>query len=231
MWRISYLLFEPFPPFFYTLRCMSDFDRKIPIRKLGPPQKDLQQNVLEVDLQFSLGREWLDLFRKWNEVVLQCARCNKIYNDIENIGAWNCRQHARDHNGSSSGRFYGPYRWDCCGQIYNENPRNYVSGCIPCDHRPKNENYISPVNDLIIPIVFVPQLRNFNEKSILRGTELEEFKYQSGKSLDPQTWAVISRFSHLEHSSRFERGTDSSGDQKMAGGWRSRKDMSFYGLG
>lgn len=65
------------------------------------------------------------------------------YFEIDNVGRWNCRQHAMNFDETLR-------IWPCCGKISHSNP-----GCVRADHRPyeKPLDMTQTINDVPDPIV------------------------------------------------------------------------------
>ena len=70
----------------------------------------------------------------------QCIRCNAVYTDMDNVGAWQCRWHPGPLQGPDPMPFGAPAcTFACCGVA----PRaglaawqgpDAARGCQPCDH-------------------------------------------------------------------------------------------------
>tara|TARA_B100001094_G_scaffold17594_2_gene15177 strand:+ start:52604 stop:53404 length:801 start_codon:yes stop_codon:yes gene_type:complete len=49
---------------------------------------------------------------KWWRV---CQTCNKYYQEINNIGTWNCKYHCGTYNADYKGTKFPKYSYECCG--------------------------------------------------------------------------------------------------------------------
>lgn len=83
--------------------------------------------------------KWLKIKDRWSENSV-CARCHRIYQELTNIGRWECSWHPgrkvmedETRRTSTSGpSFLNPkIVWSCCGRHWTP---NHEDGCIPCDH-------------------------------------------------------------------------------------------------
>lgn len=86
-----------------------------------------------------VANKWLKLKDKWSDNSI-CPRCGRIYQEISNIGRWECSWHPGDKilkDESHRVRTSGPsvlsptHVWDCCGRHWSP---THEDGCIPCDH-------------------------------------------------------------------------------------------------
>jgi hypothetical protein len=83
--------------------------------------------------------KWLKLKDKWSENSV-CARCHQIYQEITNVGRWECSWHPGQKvikDETRRIRTSGPsvssplIVWSCCGRHWSS---NHEAGCVPCDH-------------------------------------------------------------------------------------------------
>jgi hypothetical protein len=81
----------------------------------------------------------------------ECARCRLQFREIENIGAWQCTQHAIALNDFDYDIVAIKERgvWPCCGARIKVN-RATDQGCVPCDHTPVYRLW-TPHDDYAIP--------------------------------------------------------------------------------
>lgn len=205
-------------------------DRTVVIKTKGRLTKINEDSQLAPQLLFTLPPEWIDIFKKWNDVELICSRCGLPYNDIENIGSWTCRQHALEYNGDSPGKFYGPYRWDCCGKEQYKVEFGIPNGCVRCDHRPTDINYTRYLTDVVVPRSLLPYLQKFKNESRLEGDEWIEYQAYSQIPWDWDKWAVIRRYDHTETLRRSLYGKTAIGKTLFKGEWVDTRDMSWYGV-
>lgn len=196
----------------------------------GMPNNPSRNIKLPVDIYMKLSTPYRDIFEIWNTRALMCERCYVKYNDIENIGAWKCKQHAGEWNGDSNGDRYGRFQWDCCGSKYYENPSGIMNhGCIPCDHRPMAINYISYETDVLLPTMLVPYLVGVRKEAILDNLEIEYYMAYTDKRV-PIDYTVIRRFNWLEEKSLLERKETSIGQTLIFDTWVPKSNASFLGL-
>lgn len=204
--------------------------RRVELTKTSKLHKTVEGHNLEPQLLFTLTPDWIEMFRKWKEVELVCARCGIVYNDIENIGAWRCKQHASTFNWESKGKFHKIFTWDCCGSKEYKNISSIPSACVRCDHRPVDVNYTTPINDVVIPSVLVQYLINFTPESLVQGEDLIDYEATTGVAWDLDTYTIIRRFDSREESARLTLGETAVSKIFMNGVWREQKDLSWYGL-
>lgn len=74
-------------------------------------------------VKYVIPEEWNEKIEQWFNMYKICARCSKIYYEINNIGTRNCRQHAGYYQ-------YHTQTWSCCGSNIPER----LYGCIKSDH-------------------------------------------------------------------------------------------------
>lgn len=198
----------------------------------GLPNHPSHNVKLPIDIYMQLSDDYRKIFEIWTTRALLCERCYRKYNDIENIGAWKCRQHAGEWNGDQRGDRYGPYQWDCCGSTYFENPSGVdvsLSGCVPCDHRPTNTPYVAYETDVRLPKILVPFLVGVRRESVLNDVDIEYYMSYTGNRV-PQDYTVIRRFNWWEHKSIMERKETSVGETFVFGTWVPKAATSFLGL-
>jgi hypothetical protein len=81
---------------------------------------------MKVELKTREGVVWVvEDYTHESHYIHTCIRCNKQYNETNNIGRYNCRYHSgkTDHDG----------KWTCCNKNVSLVHNN---GCKKCDHTP-----------------------------------------------------------------------------------------------
>lgn len=134
-----------------------------------------------VDAYFLLPTHWKDTLRKWKEIPIECQRCYAVYYESENIGQWQCKQHAREWNGRYDGKFYPIGTWDCCGETTKDYQEYLKKGCVRADHSPLSASFQLSQDDLYMPIAILQYIRVKREAVL--------FKNQSGE-LEPWDPAI-----------------------------------------
>jgi predicted nucleic acid-binding Zn-ribbon protein len=203
--------------------------RTVQITKKGLPSKKSGIR-LDDQLFFTLEKRWKDLFKKWLDVQHKCVRCGTIYNEIENIGSWECKQHVLSWNAHCRGSFYGAHSWDCCGDTFPSNLTDHPRGCVPCDHNTLDFPYQAPEHDVVLPTVLLQYLitGGTSQEAILADNDLKDYVADTGPL--PPDLSVVRRFKWLEYRSRKERGTSAEGVTRAFGHWMNKKDLGWYGI-
>jgi hypothetical protein len=86
----------------------------------------MSQRVRPIRIETGDGY-WDKEIRSWFSGPLRCQRCGIMFNESQNIGRWECVQHAI---------FFKPdvnTKWPCCGGLVR--PFNKIGdGCVRADH-------------------------------------------------------------------------------------------------
>jgi hypothetical protein len=193
--------------------------------KLGVHIKDTS---LPQDLYFRLSSSWKDWYESIAKEYITCGRCGIYYREIENIGAWKCKQHALEWNRFASGEFRERGRYDCCGSIFIEDLSEFPKGCVPADHAPLNTVHESPREEVVFPQILLPYMIDIKREAILDGPELNEFLALNPHI--PNDCTVVRRFSTKEHLSRINRGKGAEEEDMIDGNFMRKKDTSWFGI-
>lgn len=207
----------------------NDRMRKIEIKKSGKFFKHTDSRELEPSLLFTLDPEWREMFSKWREIELSCERCGIFYNDIENIGAWKCKQHALPYNRNRKGNFFDKGHWDCCGEREPGREYGIPNGCVPCDHRPIDVKYEKILNDVAIPNPLISYLIGFKQEAISKEDDAMEFFEARNRFFDPDFWTIVHRFDVDADRIRKLYGKSNEDKFEIGNTWRFKRDISFYG--
>lgn len=91
-------------------------------------------------LTIGLSPEWMAILRSWRNDYRQCTRCGIRYYEINNIGRWECFQHAYPAMHIDNQRYRQQVLtgsidsavWKCCGAGEND-----TWACVRADHTDK----------------------------------------------------------------------------------------------
>lgn len=169
----------------------------------GTGSNDPRQEALELtptDMYFMLDKEWKDVVKRWQTLLLECARCGTLYKEIDNIGTWKCHQHSLGWNYQGKGTFREKSQWDCCGEKMKHNLPGDPRGCVRGDHSPDDVVY-SRKDDIVLPNVVL----NFivtQPKSTIRdkNERILENYYPTDEEFDDNV--IVRRFDWKEDESR-----------------------------
>jgi hypothetical protein len=118
-----------------------------------------------------LSNEWRGIVNVWRHELLQCAWCGQMFNEMNNIGRWQCQQHRQPEPSLTTGT------WRCCG-LHLENMSSVrhlvsssvhpdTSGCVRADHRESRTPW-SPLDTVPLPVVLL------REAAPLEAAELKD---------------------------------------------------------
>ena len=118
------------------------------------PELEITEEERHVTQLFdALKGHWKNVVDVWRRNPIQCASCEILFYEINNVGRWQCWQHAcrqEDQKG-------GITRWPCCGREGSS-----AKGCVPADHRGKWTPYTTGQN-LNMPSAVFTRLRQLHE--------------------------------------------------------------------
>lgn len=184
---------------------------------------------LPFEIELQIGKQWLQLLKDWSSLDQMCGRCGQHYKEIENIGSWRCKQHAREWNSFTNGTFYGANAWDCCGSKFHENNSEYARACVPSDHNRLDFGYEKPENDVVIPRVFLKYLVHMRPEALLDEERLADYMAITNEIL-PSEYVVVRRYNENEQMSREARGQSAVGQTKVNGTWIEKRHFSRFGI-
>jgi hypothetical protein len=154
---------------------------------------------------------WRKELLKWQRNYYNCTRCGRPFRELDNIGQWNCTQHAY-----SALRTSTPIpgdKWPCCGRLIKSDTRN-DHGCIPCDHTIFQKAW-DHTGDYQMPIlIFQQYFKNVRPEAIITTVE-----YQKSRSINQpfpdnnteeenefaKAYAFIRRFDKSKHDEQAQR--------------------------
>lgn len=89
---------------------------------------------------------WDNELKLWRKMRLICKRCSRPYKEYNNIGQWNCSQHASIETPTVG------QRWKCCGALRKSTfaPRE---GCVRADHAQMNAPYDDTHNIPLLKLI------------------------------------------------------------------------------
>ena len=119
-----------------------------------------------------INDEWRESIVRWQQEEKLCTRCGTRYKEINNIGRWNCAQHALtamsiDKERSASILKYNTKifaQWKCCGRRQHEK-----TACVPADHTDKPRGLMyTEYNDFPMPTKIEHLFGRRNVKSCIK---------------------------------------------------------------
>jgi hypothetical protein len=159
-------------------------------------------------LYVGLSKEWRNILHEWQNSLKTCTRCQSPYKEIDNIGKWQCHQHAVtalviDNRRYQSGFSTGSIRnatWPCCGREEYSN-----EACVPADHtdKPRGLFYsddddiplLTKIQHLVEPVV--------KESIVNKFTDQENTTSQSmnpiGNDLLSKDYVTIRRYNSAKN--------------------------------
>ena len=134
----------------------SNWDRSTaPGSLAGPllPELEASDETRKIDdILANIRGRWSGIIDLWRRNPLQCAVDGHLFYEFDNLGKWECVQHACSLERAGPGR---PVEWwPCCGR-----EGVGAEGCVPCDHRVHYAPYGQSSSDLEIPAGVFSQLQ------------------------------------------------------------------------
>jgi hypothetical protein len=108
----------------------------------------------------AVDKDWEDIINIWTKQKLKCSQCGNFFYEINNLGAWECSQHAveKPHNYN--------IKWPCCNKIQRRVPGMASRGCVRADHTTKTVPF-EEHHDISFPLPLVDFIGLYRESVVM----------------------------------------------------------------